>query len=99
MIIVTNLKGESIAINDELIERVEGDREARIILTGGARYIVAESLDEVVRRSREDRAVVRAAARQLLDGAAPGDGAALRLLTADPADAGDPPGATEGETP
>jgi uncharacterized protein YlzI (FlbEa/FlbD family) len=96
MIIVTNLKGESIAINDELIERVEGDREARIILTGGARYIVAESLDEVVRRSREDRAVVRAAARQLLDGAVPGDGAALRLLTAD---ASDPPEATEGETP
>ncbi len=96
MIIVTNLKGESIAINDELIERVEGDREARIILTGGARYIVAESLDEVVRRSREDRAVVRATARQLLDGGATGDGAALRLLTADPAEA---PEATEGETP
>ena len=39
---------------------------------------------------------MRAAARQLLDGAAPGDGAALRLLTAD---AADPPEASEGETP
>ena len=45
---------------------------------------------------------MRAAARQLLDGAAPGDGAALRLLTTDTVDRGDgadPPAATEGETP
>jgi uncharacterized protein YlzI (FlbEa/FlbD family) len=95
MIIVTNLKGESIAINDELIERVEGDREARIILSGGARYIVAESLDEVVRRSREDRAIVRATARQLLGDGGSTDGTPLRLLTADGAD----PPATEDEAP
>jgi len=92
MIIVTNLKGESIAINAGLIERVEGDREARIILAGGARYVVAESLEEVVRRSREDRAIVLAAAHQLLDGDGREDGAPLRLLSAGvPDGSGSPP--------
>jgi len=74
MIIVTNLKGEPVAINDALIERVEGGGETRIILTGGARYVVAEPMEEVVRRSREDRAMVQALAQQLLAGTGSGAG-------------------------
>jgi uncharacterized protein YlzI (FlbEa/FlbD family) len=65
MIVVTTLKGERLAINDHLIERVEDDNETRVILTSGARYIVAESVDEIVRLSRQDRAEVQAMARRL----------------------------------
>lgn len=65
MIVVTTLKGERLAINDQLIERVEDDNETRVILTSGARYIVAESVDEIVRLSRQDRAEVQAMARRL----------------------------------
>lgn len=65
MIVVTTLKGEPLAINDQLIERVEDDNETRIILTSGARYIVAESVEEIVRRCRQDRAEVQAIARHL----------------------------------
>jgi flagellar protein FlbD len=65
MIVVTTLKGERLAINDQLIERVEDDNETRVILTSGARYIVAESVDEIVRLTRQDRAEVQAMARRL----------------------------------
>lgn len=65
MIVVTTLKGERLAINDQLIERVEDDNETRVILTSGARYIVAESVDEIVHLSRQDRAEVHAMARRL----------------------------------
>ncbi len=82
MIIVTNLKGEPIVINDDLIERVEGDNETYVTLTSGASYIVAEPLEEVVRRSRQSRAEVLAMAQRLIDGAGaqPGEGTSLRLL-------------------
>ncbi|MGH9087324.1 MAG: flagellar FlbD family protein [Acidimicrobiales bacterium] len=88
MIVLTNLHGEPLAINDELIERVEGDQETRVILTGGARYIVAEPVEEVVRRCRQDRAEILALSRRIRvapppttgdDGAEP-DGGELRLL-------------------
>lgn len=65
MIVVTTLKGERLAINDQLIERVEDDNETRVILTSGARYIVAESVEEIVRLTRQDRAEVHAMARRL----------------------------------
>ena len=65
MIVVTTLKGERLAINDQLIERVEDDNETRVILTSGARYIVAESVEEIVRLTRQDRAEVQAMARRL----------------------------------
>lgn len=62
MIVVTTLKGERLAINDELIERVEDDHPTRVILTNGTCYMVAESVEEVVRRCQEDRAEVQAIA-------------------------------------
>jgi len=62
MIVVTTLKGERVAINDELIERVEDDNPTRVILTSGTCYMVAESVEEVVRLCQEDRAQVHAIA-------------------------------------
>lgn len=66
MIVLTTLRGKQQAINDELIERVEDDNETRVVLTNGARYIVAESVDEVVRRMRQHRAEVQALSQQLI---------------------------------
>ncbi len=65
MIVLTNLHGEPLAINDELIERVEGDHETRVILTSGTRYIVTEPVEEVVNRCRQHRAEVLALSRRI----------------------------------
>ncbi|MGC8470674.1 MAG: flagellar FlbD family protein [Acidimicrobiales bacterium] len=88
MIVLTNLHGERLAINDELIERVEGDHETRVVLTSGTHYIVTEPLDEVVRRCRQHRAEILALSRQIhLPPPSPGpedaDGAELHLLRED----------------
>jgi uncharacterized protein YlzI (FlbEa/FlbD family) len=91
MIVLTTLKGQHLAINETLIERVEDDHETRVILTTGARYIVAEPLAEVVRRCRVHEAQVRALAGEMVgDGRETGaregaaslstDGAELRLV-------------------
>lgn len=93
MIVLTNLQGEQLAINDGLIERVEGDHDTRVTLTSGAHYIVKEPVDEIVRLCREDRASVMALSRRLDFRANPSppeeedddeDGAELHLLRAGP---------------
>lgn len=66
MIVVHNVHGEPLAINSELIERAEGGNETHVTLVNGVRYIVRESLDEVVRLCREDRADVRSMAQRML---------------------------------
>lgn len=80
MIVVHNVQGEPLAINGELIERVEGENETHITLVNGVRYIVQESVDEVVRLSREDRAEVRTLAQRMLSVPAAEGEAGLRLL-------------------
>lgn len=71
MIVLHNLRGEPIAINGVLIERVEGGTETHVTLTSGTSYIVRESLDEVVAFQREDRAEVQASAIRRLTGDEP----------------------------
>jgi len=66
MIVVHNVHGEPLAINSELIERVEGGNETHVTLVNGVRYIVAETLEEVVHLCREDRAEVRSMAERML---------------------------------
>lgn len=68
MIVLHNLHGEPIAINGGLIERVEGGTETHVTLTSGTSYIVGESLEDVVRFQREDRAEVQAEAIRRLSG-------------------------------
>ena len=72
MIVLHNLRGEQLAINGALIERVEGQTETHITLTSGTSYIVRESLEEVVNAQRDDRAEVQALAiRRLTHEAGP----------------------------
>ena len=51
MIRLTRLGGEPFILNADLIQYVEARPDTFITLTGGDRIVVAESMDEVVRRS------------------------------------------------
>jgi len=51
MIKLTRLGGEAFILNADLIEYVEERPDTFITLTTGARLVVAESMDEVLRRA------------------------------------------------
>ena len=56
MIRVTRLNGERFALNPDLIERVEAHPDTVAFLVDGTKYVVKESVDEVLREIREYRA-------------------------------------------
>jgi flagellar protein FlbD len=58
MIIVTRLHGTTVAVNCDLIERVEASPETVVTLVDGSRYVVRESVAEIVDRVRAYRASV-----------------------------------------
>jgi flagellar protein FlbD len=72
MIILTRLHGTSLAVNCDLIERVEAAPETVVTLADGSRYVVSESLAEVVDKVREFRASVVKLAGRLDEPTTPG---------------------------
>ena len=58
MIILTRLNGDRFAVNCDLVERVDAHPNTVLTLVDGTKYIVAESLAEVVDRVRDFRAGV-----------------------------------------
>jgi flagellar protein FlbD len=48
MITVTKLGGARFAVNADLIERIQETPDTTLMLTDGVRYIVTESLSEVI---------------------------------------------------
>ncbi|WP_019873618.1 flagellar FlbD family protein [Sporichthya polymorpha] len=62
MIVVTRLGGPTFAVNPDLIERAEASPDTVVTLVDGTKYVIAESLDELVERIRTYRASVIAAA-------------------------------------
>ena len=56
MIRVTRLNGERFALNPDLIERVEGHPDTVAFLVDGTKYVIKESVDEVLQEIREYRA-------------------------------------------
>ena len=58
MIIVTRLHGASVAVNCDLIERVEASPETVVTLVDGSRYVVRESVAEIIDKVRAFRASV-----------------------------------------
>lgn len=58
MIIVTRLHGTTVAVNCDLIERVEASPETVVTLVDGSRYVVRESVAEIVDNVRAFRASV-----------------------------------------
>ena len=65
MIRVTRLNGERFALNPDLVERVEGHPDTVVFLVDGTRYIVTESVEEVLVEIREYRASILATAYEM----------------------------------
>ena len=81
--------GNRIALNVDLIEKIEETPDTVITLTNGARYLVQESIDEIVEKSLEARARVLQLSRSMPE---PGDGQRLRLVRGAAEDPQDPDG-------
>ncbi len=62
MIVLTRLNGAQFALNPDLIERVDRTPDTVITLVDGTKYLVRESLDEVISAVLDYRAQVLAAA-------------------------------------
>ncbi|WP_346621832.1 flagellar FlbD family protein [Blastococcus montanus] len=60
MIRVTRLNGDQFALNPDLIEKVEGHPDTVAFLADGTKYVVKESVDEVLQEIREYRAGILA---------------------------------------
>ena len=65
MIRVTRLNGEQFALNPDLIERVEGHPDTVAFLVDGTRYVVKESVEEVLLEIREYRAAILATSYEM----------------------------------
>ncbi|MGG5259667.1 flagellar FlbD family protein [Phycicoccus avicenniae] len=84
MIILTRRNGTRFGLNPDLLERVDETPDTVVLLVTGSRYVVQETLDEVVVLMRHARASVLTAAEESGTGAPgsrPGAGrAALRAV-------------------
>ena len=66
MILLTRLNGPVFALNPDLVERADCTPDTVITLVDGTKYLVAESLPELVALIRRYRATVVADAQQLV---------------------------------
>jgi flagellar protein FlbD len=83
VILVTRLNGPALAINADLIERAEATPDTVITLVDGTKYLIEESIDELVERMRFHRAAVLVRASEIeRGGGAPvlGTTRALRVV-------------------
>jgi flagellar protein FlbD len=62
---VTRLNGERFALNPDLIERVEGHPDTVAFLTDGTKYVVKETVEEVLAEIREYRASILATSYEM----------------------------------
>ena len=65
MIRVTRLNGERFALNPDLIERVEGHPDTVAFLVDGTKYVVKETVEEVLQEIREYRAAILATSYEM----------------------------------
>jgi flagellar protein FlbD len=82
---VTRLNGERFALNPDLIERVEGHPDTVAFLVDGTRYVVRETVDEVLQEIREYRASILATSYEMdrgeyWPGAAEGEDASAAVV-------------------
>jgi flagellar protein FlbD len=59
------LNGERFALNPDLIERVEGHPDTVAFLVDGTKYVVKESVDEVLLEIRDYRAGILATSYEM----------------------------------
>jgi flagellar protein FlbD len=62
---VTRLNGERFALNPDLIERVEAHPDTVAFLIDGTKYVVKETVDEVLSEIREYRAGILATSYEM----------------------------------
>jgi flagellar protein FlbD len=67
MILITRLNGPQLAINADLIERVEATPDTILTLVDGTKYVVVESVSEIIDLIRLFRASILLAAKRLED--------------------------------
>jgi flagellar protein FlbD len=65
MIVVTRLNDSQFAINPDLIERIHSNPDTTLVLVDGAKFIVTESMAEVIDRISRYRATVLALTQEL----------------------------------
>ena len=63
MLQLTRLSGPVFALNPDLIERAEATPDTVVTLVNGSKYVIRESLDELIELIREYRADIVAAAQ------------------------------------
>lgn len=66
MIPLTRLNGDNIAINPDRIERADVTPDVVLTMTDGSKYVIAESLDELIDRIRLFRASIVALSQDLV---------------------------------
>jgi uncharacterized protein YlzI (FlbEa/FlbD family) len=71
MILLRRLGGPVFTLNPDLIERAEATPDTVITLIGGNKYVICESLDELVELIRDYRAGIIASAEAMTHDAAP----------------------------
>ncbi len=65
MIRVTRLNGEQFALNPDLIERVEAHPDTVAFLVDGTKYVVKETVEEMLTEIREYRAGILATSYEM----------------------------------
>lgn len=65
MIIVTRLNGAQFGVNPDLVQRVDSAPDTILTLIDGTKYIVRESMTEVIARVNEHRAHLLARAQEI----------------------------------
>jgi flagellar protein FlbD len=83
MITVTRLNGGAFALNPDLVERVETTPDTVITLVDGAKYVVRESVEEIIAAIRESKASVIALSHNLEQQLTTGK-AVLRVVPSEP---------------
>ncbi len=65
MILLTRLNGPGFALNPDLIQRAEATPDTVVTLVDGTKYVVAESVEQLMERVLTHRASVVALAQHL----------------------------------
>lgn len=68
MITLTRLSGSAFVLNSDLIERIDSTPDSVVTLIDGKKYVVCESLEEIIDLVREYRGQVVAFGSQLAEG-------------------------------
>ncbi len=71
MIAVTCRNGEHFTLDPDAIERVEQQADTVVVLEDGTKFVIGQSLDDVVRIVRDHRAALLATRARLFGGPFP----------------------------